>query len=317
MKDIRLLSDEALVSETKSLVREERRVSIAVLQHLREMDRRRLFARFGFSSLYEYVTQELGYSEAAAQRRIQSARLLSECPELAPRIESGDLSLTVLSQAQTFFRKEEVKDVEEKREILKSLEGESARGAERKLLALSTEPALHVPERMRPISANYSEIRFAADSELIAQIEELKGLLAEESLREVLAFAVRVALLKKRPKAPASAAASAHPSPAPTPMANSEIDSPPAPEVKVRQPTAETKRIVWARDGGRCAYCDPESGRRCESRFGLEYDHLLPFALGGSSCADNLVLKCRTHNTWSAIRAFGYRKMSMHVPSLK
>lgn len=73
-----------------------------------------------------------GYSEPAANRRIQSARLLSECSELAPQIQSGCLSLSVLTQAQTFFRREEIRDVEEKREILKSLENQSTRQAERK-----------------------------------------------------------------------------------------------------------------------------------------------------------------------------------------
>lgn len=123
------LSDDSLISNTKRLVSEERRVSLAVLHHPREIDRRKLFARFSCSSLYEYVTQELGYAEASAHRRIQSARLLSECPELAPRIQSGCLSLSVLSQAQAFFRKEEIRDVDQKREILKTLENQSSRQA--------------------------------------------------------------------------------------------------------------------------------------------------------------------------------------------
>ena len=89
MTNLHALSNESLISATKTLVLEERRVSLAVLYHLREIDRRRLYAEFACSSLYEYCTRDLGYSEASAQRRIQSARLLAECPELAPRIESN------------------------------------------------------------------------------------------------------------------------------------------------------------------------------------------------------------------------------------
>ena len=46
---------------------------------------------------------------------------------------------------------------------------------------------------------------------------------------------------------------------------------------------APVRREVWRRDGGCCSYVDPHSGRRCGSRFLLELDHIVPFALGGST----------------------------------
>ena len=42
---------------------------------------------------------------------------------------------------------------------------------------------------------------------------------------------------------------------------------------------APVRREVWRRDGGCCSYVDPHSGRRCGSRFLLELDHIVPFAL--------------------------------------
>ena len=55
---------------------------------------------------------------------------------------------------------------------------------------------------------------------------------------------------------------------------------------------APVRREVWLRDGGCCSYVDPHSGRRCGSRFLLELDHIVPFALGGSAEPGNLRLKC-------------------------
>ena len=46
---------------------------------------------------------------------------------------------------------------------------------------------------------------------------------------------------------------------------------------------APVRREVWRRDGGRCSYVDPYSGRRCGSRFLLELDHIVPYALGGGA----------------------------------
>ena len=59
---------------------------------------------------------------------------------------------------------------------------------------------------------------------------------------------------------------------------------------------APVRREVWRRDGGRCSYVDPHSGRRCGSRFLLELDHIVPYALGGGAEPGNLRLRCRAHH---------------------
>ena len=59
---------------------------------------------------------------------------------------------------------------------------------------------------------------------------------------------------------------------------------------------APVRREVWRRDGGCCSYVDPHSGRRCDSRFLLELDHIVPFALGGSADPGNLRLHCSAHH---------------------
>ena len=56
------------------------------------------------------------------------------------------------------------------------------------------------------------------------------------------------------------------------------------------------KQEVWRRDQGRCSYVDPHSGRRCGSRYRLEIDHIVPFALGGPTELPNLRVRCRAHH---------------------
>jgi hypothetical protein len=50
----------------------------------------------------------------------------------------------------------------------------------------------------------------------------------------------------------------------------------------------EVRLAVFARDGGRCVDCG--------SDFELQYDHLIPLALGGGSGVDNLQLLCADCN---------------------
>jgi 5-methylcytosine-specific restriction endonuclease McrA len=66
---------------------------------------------------------------------------------------------------------------------------------------------------------------------------------------------------------------------------------------------AAVKREVWARDGGRCAFIGATG--RCAERGFLEYHHVVPFADGGATSADNLQLRCTAHNAYEAERWFG------------
>ena len=68
---------------------------------------------------------------------------------------------------------------------------------------------------------------------------------------------------------------------------------------RTRRPIpVRVKREVWQRDGGSCSYVDPHSGRRCGSRFLLEIDHVVPYALGGADEPGNLRLYCETHHRY-------------------
>lgn len=56
-----------------------------------------------------------------------------------------------------------------------------------------------------------------------------------------------------------------------------------------REPIARELRLaVFERDGGRCV--------QCGSRFELQYDHVIPLALGGASTLENLQVLCAPCN---------------------
>ena len=117
---IKQLSNKELLFRTKFLAQKERDIHIKVLRHLAEVDSRKLFFRQGFSSLFDYAVRELAYSEGAAYQRIKAMKLCLELPETANRLQSGKLSLSVASQLQVFFEKQNKKAKQEARkELLK------------------------------------------------------------------------------------------------------------------------------------------------------------------------------------------------------
>lgn len=61
------------------------------------------------------------------------------------------------------------------------------------------------------------------------------------------------------------------------------------PERPRREPVPrELRRVVFERDGGRCV--------ECGSDFDLQYDHVIPLALGGASTPENLQILCAPCN---------------------
>jgi len=71
---------------------------------------------------------------------------------------------------------------------------------------------------------------------------------------------------------------------------------------------AEMRRQVWERDQGRCAWTG-QDGKRCNSRWQVEVDHLDPAARGGTARLDRLRLACRLHNFLHAEEVYGRRHM--------
>jgi len=62
------------------------------------------------------------------------------------------------------------------------------------------------------------------------------------------------------------------------------------------------KRAVFARANSCCEYQDPQSGRKCGSRYQPQVDHIKPVALGGTDEPSNLRLLCGVHNRYQAKR---------------
>ena len=58
------------------------------------------------------------------------------------------------------------------------------------------------------------------------------------------------------------------------------------------------------RDQCRCTYVS-DTGRRCEARKRIEFDHQVPVARGGESTVANVRLRCRAHNQYEAERTYG------------
>lgn len=294
------LKDRELLDQTKQLVQREREVLTKVLHHLREVERRRLFSDLGYQSLFEYGVKELKYSEGQAGRRLQAMRLIKEVPQVEAKIQSGVLSLSNVSQAQSFFReaKREKKPVTvaEKIAVLDQLENKSAREGQKLLLSLAPEQALP-KEKERQLTPTHVEMRFVLSDDLRAQLEQVRSLLgpagASMSLAELIAqmaqLSVKQLKVKRFGRKRTQTSAS--------PTSELKVSISKSSSRNPRHIHPGVKHHVWMRDQGKCTKC---GGTR-----NLNYDHVLPVALGGKSSPANLRLLCFQCNQRQAIKTFG------------
>lgn len=104
--NLQTTSNQDLIARTLKLSHTERKITHLILQHLIEIENRKLFAELGYNSMFIFLTQHLSYSESAAYRRLQAARLLKQIPEVAHKLENGSLNLTQLTEVQKCLHQE-------------------------------------------------------------------------------------------------------------------------------------------------------------------------------------------------------------------
>ena len=437
------LSDRELLRETRNLVRHERHLQGAVIDHLSEIEARGLYLERGFSSLFDYAVRELGYSDAAAARRIGAMRLCADQPDAREGLRDGSLTLSAAAELQWAFDRQRrrgsisgtaaiapagsaaqndpaadfapavplppaepeppplVLDAVGRQKLVEEAAGKSARQVRRMLADL--DPELAPPaDRVRPLSDGRYEMKATIDAECQQGLEQLRGLLSHVdprmTLGQLVGRLVKEGLDRHDPgraprrarggSRPADAKADAPRTPTPeqaqgrsaptakhaarpagtvaapktdpdaghhaasTPESQPAVErraasttkdaaipagaaptparavrpiptsAPPPPSTQEEtarraatgaKPTgaatpaakscasgraisAGVRRQVWQRDGGRCSYVDPQTGRRCNSTHLIEIDHIVPHALGGGADPGNLRLLCGAHH---------------------
>ena len=315
--NLKHLTNPQLHLQTVSRSEHERATTIEILWHLRENERRMLYAEMGYRDLKEYCVKELKYSEGSAWRRISAMRLLKEVPEVETNIQSGDLNLTQISLAHSHFR--EVKSSpSEKREVLLSLENQSLKSTERILAERKPEDVeLKPSESERPLRGQRLEVTLILDEELQKDLQEIEVLLGKPySKLELLRMMTKRTLQTLRKKAEPKSQSKVQPKKECQVQLQKERKAQPLRSevaAKSRYVAAGVRREITIRDQDRCQYRDPQTGRQCEARFHLQIEHKIPFAKGGSHDPENLQLLCSNHNRLRAIQQFGYRKMSKHL----
>jgi len=334
------LSSSDLRSATQELVRRSHGVEAALLVHLGEIDERKLYLDWAFSSMFAFCVGELGFSEDVACNRIDIARAARRMPVILEALRSGQVHLAGLRLLAPHLT------TENQDRVLAEAAGKSKREIEELVARLWPQPP--VPTVVRKVPGRPNSLPEASP-----------------------AFSFGAAMPVAPPESPP--ALTFAPPPAPAPRRDERAVIAPLSEEtfkfqftasrachdkfrqaqdllrhripdgdlativenaldllieqvkkerfatgrKARQAPAEDadasssrhipdaiKREVFERDGGRCTFTD-EHGRKCAETSALEFDHHDGFARTHLHRADRIRLLCRAHNQHAAEQMYG------------
>lgn len=349
-------SDAAVLQGLRKFDAQDREVLVPLLQHLGEVDARRLYLPAAYSSMFAYCVGELRWSEDVAYKRIRVARLARRFPRIFVALSDGSLTLSAvfllkkhlnardaesLLSAATHKTNAQIERMLAERfpqpDVRASITpvanlGELPQLAVRPVImstdvrvnpeaAVGVAPMPESPERTLPVTSTaefalqglpgpthprvqpLSPSRFALRvtiseraHELLRSAQCLLGHRAPTAgIEQVLELALErlVHELEKqkygRTEQPRSGWA----------------------EPRGRHIPSALRREVSQRDGGQCTFVAPD-GRRCGERMRLEFDHVLPIAMGGVTSFSNLRLRCQPHNQYEAERILGRPLVERH-----
>ena len=274
--------------------------------------------------MLKYCIGELGLSEDSAKKRIQVARVGRDCPAVFEALADGRVHLTGLrllaprlspENAEELLAAATHKSMDEIQQLLAKRyprPGVAARldpvapatadegapgyvpGPEVVANPMSEGAARHPGARVAPLSAEAYAVQFTQsreDHELFRYLQDLLGhQVPRGDIAKVYALAVRELVDRMERKRFGKCT---------DPRTGRRRSNPYA-----RYIPNEVKRAVWQRDGGQCTY-ESESGRRCEARGDVEFDHVVECARGGQPTVENLRLRCRGHNQHTAEQTYG------------
>src|SRR5688500_15902768 len=95
MKALSSMPDSELLARMPSLVLVEQVAIADVIEHLVEIDKRRLYLEQACPSLYAYCLR-LGYSDEGTSKRVRVTRLVEQLPRVLEELRSGALHLSAL-----------------------------------------------------------------------------------------------------------------------------------------------------------------------------------------------------------------------------
>ena len=179
------LNDRELMRKTNYWVKEEKRVTRELLNHLYEIHSRRLYCDYGYNSLHKFLVKHYKYSDSQAYLRVKAVKLMTRCPKVKEHVKNIPLSQAceiekAITHKETLDQKKMTS--KETLDLFSKVKDQSARASE---AILREELSLPLPKK-KTITIHDTD-KFERVRKIYGDVSdhELIDILLEKSLREV------------------------------------------------------------------------------------------------------------------------------------
>jgi hypothetical protein len=284
-----------------------------MLEHLGEVDARKLYLPAACSSMIGWCVKVLGMGEQVAFKRIRAARAARRFPVVLEAVAEGRLNLSAVVLVAPVLTEENAAEVvvevggmslaeiavalarrAPRPDAPTKLEREAEQGSLGVDLNPVGPPAPASKGKVVPLAPERFKLEVTLSGEAKAKLERARALMRHRvpsgDLGQVIEGALDVLLEKlearklgkvKKPRAARKSGSRRH-------------------------VPAAVRREVVARDGERCSFVG-EDGRRCDETGFLELDHVVPVAMGGEATVEGVRVLCRSRRAETDGRERGGR----------
>ncbi len=303
-QSLRKLSDDELEFRLKDLIQKERKLLYVILEHIKEVSRRELYLAKAYSSMYEYLTKEMGYSGSSAMRRLEAANLLRDLPSLAENIKDGSVNLSQACELSRAIKDKErisrkLLPVEMKEALLMKITSKTTAETQ-KILAESLGLPLQIQDKKRVQQDESVRLEMTLTKEQFEKLQrsrdELVHVLSQNHKDISWGNVIEVLCEKHLQKVlPRTIAAS---------VTEGVAELSNAVGTLADRRKSQSKVVSLFEDRC-CQFVDRKTGRKCQSTFALQVDHLIPRWAGGRDESANLQYLCAAHNAYKYRRQAG------------
>jgi hypothetical protein len=272
-QDLYRISDQELLTRFGHVVQTERKITHVVLKYIAEIERRKLYLDRGYQSMYRFLIDRYGYSESAAGRRIESARIFGELPEIANHIESGEINMSQLCLVQKSVRKIERLErrkmtTDEKEALIGKITNQTQHDTELTLAKALDLPVERIEKKTihQDGSVTVTSTYTKEEYELVERAQSLNmHAVKTKKWSDLMTYLAKKDLSRR---------------------------------TEVKTPNAKVNTQKEKLKEGSCCYQDPVTRKVCGARSFLQMDHKHSKWAGGSDAPENFQILCAQHNRW-------------------
>ncbi len=309
---LKSLSNETLTEKLRDLSKRDLRLTAEIVSHIHEFMIRRIYLDHGSTSIFGYLTDQLGYPRATAQNRIDAARLLDAVPEIKEDLATGKINLGQITLISMGVRQVEKENPgtkvsnDQKRHLVETIVNTSnakSDSAAAQVVAQELNIKLDPVEKVRVHQDGSVTIEVHLSKEEFENLKRVRDLNTHKNhnakLGETVAEAAKFFLEKKDPRKLKTKIKPPRPNPTISSNPNLKSELPTLGSIVPKQNSRKyisvyVVRALHQRDKS-CRWTDP-TGRSCGSTYQLQIDHIKGLADGGTNDIENLELKCAIHN---------------------